>query len=502
MGDAEEPSTRPRPHQSSQWQRDPARATDILHVDMDAFFAAVEILDDPTLAGKPVIVGAAGSRGVVASCSYEARAFGIRSAMPSTEASRLCPQAVFVAGRHGRYSEVSQRLHAIFTDFTPIVEGISLDEAFLDVRGGHRLLGSSVDIAHAIRSRVRAELHLGCSVGVARTKLVAKLASEAAKPTASRDGPIAGKGVVVVGPEEEVEFLHRLPVRAIWGIGPKTAERLRRYGVSTVGDLAAVGRDSLVRLLGAAQGTALHDLAWGRDDRAVVPDRPLKSVGHEETFAVDDRDPESLHRQAVRMADAVGARMREAGVVGRTVTVKVRFADFSTITRSQTLSGSTCSGVAMARVAAALLETVEVHRGVRLLGVSASGLGKAPATGAAASGAPVRDVELEVGSAEQLSFADAGDSAVGAAVGAGGRGGGGGDSQANLERDAEHAAALADVETAIDAVRRRYGMGAVGPASLAGPGGLEVKQRGDAQWGPGSTRPAGSSAEPGGAGSE
>jgi DNA polymerase-4 len=482
MGDAEEPSSQSRQSRlSPQLPRDRSRATDILHVDMDAFLAAVEILDDPTLAGKPVIVGAAGSRGVVASCSYEARAFGIRSAMPSTEATRLCPQAVFVAGRHGRYAEVSQRLHAIFTDFTPIVEGISLDEAFLDVRGGHRLLGSSVEIAHAIRARVAAELHLGCSVGVGRTKLVAKLASEAAKPTASRSGPVAGKGVVVVEAEEEVEFLHRLPVRAIWGIGPKTAERLRRYGVSTVGDLAAVGRDSLVRLLGTAQGSALHDLAWGRDDRAVVPDRPLKSVGHEETFAVDDRDPESLHRQAVRMADAVGARMREAGVVGRTVTIKVRFADFSTITRSQTLSGATCSGVAIARVATALLETVEVHRGVRLLGVSASGLSKAAASGAAAD-ALALDLQLQAGFAQQLSFADAVDPFVPDDAG-------GGEGRMSPELAAVRAAALADVETAVDAVRRRYGMGAVGPASLAGPSGLEVKQRGDAQWGPGSTGP-------------
>lgn len=442
----------------------PAGATDVLHVDMDAFFAAVEVLDDPSLSGTPLIVGGPGGRGVVASCSYEARAYGVRSAMPSTEARRLCPDAVFVPGRHNRYSAVSSALHEIFGDFTPIVEGIALDEAFLDVSGAHRLHGTSFEIAQAIRARVSGDVGLSCSVGVARTKLLAKLASRAAKPRPDRSGAIAGRGVAVVAPDAEMAFLHPLPVRALWGVGPRTAERLRRYGVSTVGDLAAVGRASLERLLGAAQGALLHELAQGHDERPVVAHRELKSVGHEETFAVDDRDRGSLHRQAVRMSDSVAARMREAGVTGRTVTLKVRFADFATITRARTLPIPTASGREVAKVAALLLEAVEVGKGVRLLGVSVSGLATA-------------DAAL----AEQLSFADSW--SYGDLAGSGDRRPGARDGPGASPRrptpDADRG-----IDDAVDAVRRRFGAGAVGPASITGPDGLEVKRRGDSQWGP------------------
>jgi DNA polymerase-4 len=425
-------------------------ATDVLHVDMDAFFASVEALDDPSLAGKPLIVGGSGPRGVVASCSYEARAYGVRSAMPSVQARRLCPQAIFVAGRHGRYGEVSAELHRIFEAFTPLIEPIALDEAYLDVSGSHLLFGDSTEIAAAIRHRVKSELQLDCSVGVARTKLIAKLASRAAKPTSSTAGVLPGRGVVRIDPEDEVRYLHALNVRAIPGVGRQTGERLARFGVSTVGDLAAVGEESLKRLLGSAAGSQLHALAWGRDERPVVPDRPLKSVSHEETFAADDRDPDSLHRQAVRMADSVGSRLRAAGVVGRTVTIKVRFGDFKMITRSRTIPAPTSSGVIVARVAAALLQDVQVNQGVRLLGVSVSGL-------------TAREESIP----EQLSF----------------------DALAPSEEGHEQGRADDAVDNAVDEVRRRFGAAALAPASLATEGRIRVKQRGDSQWGPTAAAP-------------
>jgi DNA polymerase-4 len=415
---------------------DPARpATGILHVDMDAFFAAVEVLDDPTLAGLPLIVGGEGPRGVVASCSYEARAFGVRSAMPSTEARRRCPTAVFVQGRHQRYGEVSEQLHVILRDVTPLVEPIALDEAFLDVGGASRLLGAPVEIAHHLRARVSEELGLTCSVGVARSKLLAKLASRSAKPRASRAGIEPGPGVFVVRPEDEVAFLHPLPVRALWGVGPRTAERLARYGLVTVADVAAVGRPALERLLGRLQGGQLAELAWGRDARPVDPDRPLKSVGHEETFAADDRDPASLDRHAARMSESVASRLRAAGFAAKTVTVKIRFADFATITRSRTLPRPTASGSQIGPTARELVSQVDVSAGVRLLGVSVSGL-----------------VPSETALSEQLSFDELG--------------AGAGDALADRGRTAGPGARR-ELDGALDAVRQRFGSSAVVPVSEA-----------------------------------
>jgi DNA polymerase IV len=413
---------------------------DILHLDMDAFYAAVEIFDDPTLAGRPVIVGGSGSRGVVASCSYEARAYGVRSAMPSVQASRLCPQAVFLPGRFDVYAAVSQRLHEVLTSFTPLVEGIGLDEAFLDVGGAHRLFGSAPDIARAVRGRVHDELGLWSSVGVARSKLLAKLASRAAKPAATPAGPRAGAGVVAVEPDAELDFLHPQPVSALWGVGPVTAARLTRLGVSTVGDLAAVPVETLVITVGQSLGRQLHELAWARDPRSVEPDRGVKSIGHEETYAHDDYDVTSLRRQVVRMSDAVASRLRGSDKAGRTVTLKVRFGDMSTITRSHSLADPVDQGPVIARVASELLGTVDVRSGVRLVGVSVSGL-----TGLSDRGA------------QQLSFGD---------LAEGSRG-----------RDSA-------VSGALDAVRARYGSEALGPASLAGPDGVDVKRKGDTQWGP------------------
>jgi DNA polymerase-4 len=341
---------------------------------MDAFFVAVELLDRPELRGRPVVVGGEGSRGVVAAASYEARAYGVRSALSSVQARRLCPQAVFLPGRHARYREVSAVVMGIFGSYTPLVEPISLDEAFLDVTGAQRARGDGPAIAAAIRADVARDLALTCSVGVAPSKLVAKLASEAAKPKASPRGAIPGRGVVEVAPGEVLGFLHPLPVQALWGVGPATLDRLGRLGVATVGDLAAAPLEALVAALGRAHGTHLHQLARGVDERPVEPGREVKSVGHEETFAADLHDRAAVERQAVRMADAVSSRLREAGRAGRTVTVKVRFHDFRTITRSITLGAAVDTAPSVARAAKGLLAAVDPAPGVRLLGVSVSGL--------------------------------------------------------------------------------------------------------------------------------
>jgi DNA polymerase-4 len=442
-------------------------ACTVLHVDMDAFFAAVEVLDDPRLAGLPVIVGGSGRRGVVASCTYEARAFGVRSAMSSVEARRRCPQAVFVTGRYWRYAEVSAELHEILHRYTPVVEAIGLDEAFLDVSGAGQLLGEPPDIARRLRAEVGAELGLGCSVGVARTKLLAKLASEAAKPVATPAGPRPGRGVVVVDPAEELAFLHPLPVRALWGVGPATAARLAGLGVERVGDLAAIPEETLCRLLGTAHGQHLARLAAGDDDRPVQGDREAKSIGHEETFGADLHDHGALHTHLVRMADAVCERLREAGLRGRTVTLKLRFADRSTITRSHTLASPTGAGRVVRAVSGALLESVDVGAGVRLLGVSMSGLVKGPAP---------EQLHFELGEAGPAPRESAAFSPPGW-VGARRTGPGGSGAEAPD-------AAWEELEAALAAVRARYGQGAVAPAALVQGRRMTVKRRGDTQWGP------------------
>ncbi len=418
---------------------------EILHVDMDAFYAAVEVRADRSLAGRPVIVGGSGPRGVVASCSYEARAYGVRSAMPSGRARRLCPDAVFLRGHYDAYADVSRQLHEILGSFTPRWEGIGLDEAFLDVSGAHQLFGSSPDIAHRIRRQVAGELGLACSVGVARSKLVAKLASRAAKPTATRAATVPGRGVVVVPADAEAAFLRPLPVSALWGVGPATADRLARLGAATVGQLAGLPMASLASALGPAHGRSLYQLSHGCDPRVVEPRRAAKSVGHEETYAVDHHHQEPLRRQVVRMGDAVASRLRAARLAGRTVTLKVRFTDFSTVTRSHTLVAPIDSGREIAQVAMALLGPIDVSAGVRLLlGVSVSGLG--------AAGQPGRQLRLP--EPDRLGEPD------------------------------PTPAGWAEASVAVDAVRARFGSGAVAPASLVGPQGIEVKRQGDTQWGP------------------
>ena len=400
----------------------------ILHVDMDAFYAAVEVLQDPSLAGRPVVVGGTGRRGVVASCSYEARAYGVHSAMPTGRARRLCPNAVFLAGRYELYNDYSRRIHQILSSFTPLVEGIGLDEAFLDVTGGRRLFGRGPQVAAAIQRRIYAELGLRASVGVGSNKLVAKLASKAAKPGVSG----VTSGIKVVPPGTELDFLHPLPVGSLWGVGPATLRRLDRFGVRTVRDLAQLPVATLTGSLGPAAGRHLHDLSWGRDDSPVVPARQPKSIGHEETYATDYHDRPPLLRELVRLADAVGDRARSQNLAGRTVTIKVRFGDFRTITRSRSLPRATDSGAVMARVAGELLEAVDVSVGVRLLGLSLSNL-----------------LEVET---SQLGLDEAG-------------------GQTSLDE-------------AMDQVRAKFGREAVGPAVLLGPNGLGPKRRGHQQWGP------------------
>jgi DNA polymerase-4 len=407
---------------------------------MDAFFVSVEVRDRPELRGKPVIVGGSGERGVVAAASYEARRYGVHSAMPSVRARRLCPHAVFLPGSYGRYEGVSREVHAIFTSFTPLVEGIALDEAFLDVTGAERLFGPGPAIAEDIRRRVTDELALTCSVGVAPTKLLAKLASEAAKPTASPAGITPGPGVVVVAPGEELAFLHPHPVQALWGVGPATLERLRRLGVTTVGDLAALPEATLVHTLGSVAGRHLHRLSLGIDDRPVVPDRPAKSIGHEQTFPHDLHDPDALAVETVRMADAVATRLRDRGLAGRTVTLKVRFGTFVTITRSITLAEPADTGPALAAAARSLLAAIDPTPGVRLLGVSVSNLG------------PPTSHQLRLD-----------------AVDVGGDGGPDG---------------WEDATRAVDDIRRRFGSDAIGPASLVERGRLRLTRRGQRQWGP------------------
>ena len=336
----------------------------ILHVDLDAFYASVEQLADPKLRGRPVVVGGLGPRGVVAAASYEARRFGIQSAMPMARARRACPDAAFLAPRFDAYEDASRAVMTILRSYTPLVEPLSLDEAFLDVAGARRLHGDGPEIAASIRRRVRAETGLTASVGVTTTKLLAKIASELAKPD----------GLLVVAPGSELDVLHPLPVQRLWGVGPATYRRLERLGVSTIGDLAALPEATLVSGLGQAHGRHLHALAWNRDERGVEPDQHAKSVGHEETFPTDLTERTTLEREVLRLADRVAARLRRAGCVARTVQLKVRYGDFRTITRSRTLAEPTDLASELARTAGSLLAAVDISGGIRLIGVAAQQL--------------------------------------------------------------------------------------------------------------------------------
>ena len=405
----------------------------ILHVDMDAFYVSVELRRRPELRGRPVIVGGSGERGVVAAASYEARAYGIHSAMPSLRARRLCPHLVVLPGDHRLYGEVSEQVHRCFAELTPTIEPIALDEAFLDVTAARRRLGDGTTIAHELRRRIRAELDLGASVGVATSKLLAKLASEAAKPSAGIEGPVPGPGVVEVAPGDELAFLHPHPVQALWGVGPATLRKLSALGVRTVGDLSEIPLDALVAAIGDAHGRHLHRLSHAIDPREVQPDRATKSVSHEETFAHDRHEHETLLPDLAHMADAVSARLRRSGLAARTVPIKVRFGDFTTITRSHTVPDAIDDAAALLRTARELLLQVDPTPGVRLLGLGATGLGDA--------------------STRQLTLDELLDPTSSDAVGA-----------------------------AVDEIRGRFGTEAIGSAAAAGRGRRRVDDR--PTWGP------------------
>lgn len=341
----------------------------VLHVDMDAFYAAVEQRDRPELASRPVIVGAdpkgGRGRGVVSTCSYEARRFGVHSAMPISVAWRLCPKGVYLPVDMAKYASVSKQVMGILRRFTSVVEPISIDEAFLDVTGSERAFGSGEQIAGRLKQEIRGELHLTASVGVAACKLVAKIASDMRKPD----------GLVVVAPGSEAAFLAPLPVRRLWGVGPKMEEQLARLGVQTIGDLAGLDEARLRRRLGS-HGHDLRLLAQGIDEREVQAESgEAKSVGQEHTYDQDQDEPAVLRRTLLQLADGVAGRLRHQGLRGRTVTLKYRDESFATSTRSETIGAPTDRGDVLFSVAWRLFEGVHGGRRVRLLGLYASGFG-------------------------------------------------------------------------------------------------------------------------------
>ncbi|HEX4402661.1 MAG TPA: DNA polymerase IV [Galbitalea sp.] len=309
-------------------------AATILHLDLDAFFASVELLERPELRGLPVIVGGRGARSVVTAATYEARKYGVNSAMPMSIALRRCPKAVVLEPHFDRYRHFSTVVMGLCGDVTPLVEQLSIDEAFLEVGGARKLLGTPWEIGTKLRSTVLEETGLTCSIGIATTKFIAKLASGMAKPD----------GLLVVPGDATLEFLHPLPISALWGVGAKTAEQLDRLGLRTVGDVANTPLTSLTKALGVAAGQKLHELSWARDPRDVTIEREEKSVGHEITFEYDVTDPATIRRELLRMSDQVAVRLRHAGLVGRTVVLKLRYGDFTTITRSRRLTEHTDLG--------------------------------------------------------------------------------------------------------------------------------------------------------------
>jgi len=340
----------------------------ILHVDLDAFYAAVEQRDDPALRGKPVLVGGSARRGVVAACSYEARTFGIRSAMPMAEALRRCPGAIVVRHRMDRYAEASHRFFGILGDYSPEVEGLSLDEAFLDVTASLRLLGDGPVIARAIKQRVRDELALVASVGIAPIKLAAKIASDIDKPD----------GLRIVTTDGLLGFLHALPMTRLWGVGETTRGILASMGLSTIGDVARYPERALIARLGHVTGPHLAALARGEDAREVVPENDPVSIGHQETFDDDHHDKGELAVVLLEQADRVARRLRAADLRARAVVLIVKYDDFRQLTRRTTLDSATSDGGVLARTAIGLLDKVaiEPHEGrrVRLCGISAQDL--------------------------------------------------------------------------------------------------------------------------------
>jgi DNA polymerase-4 len=383
---------------------------------MDAFYVSVELLRRPELRGLPVVVGGSKARGVVAAASYEARCWGVHSALSAVVAQRRCPSVIFLPADLGHYAEVSAGVQDIFQSFTPHVEPLALDEAFLDVSGAIRLWGSGAEIAQQIRNKIAHEIGLPCSVGIASNKFLSKLASVEAKPRASPRGVEPGTGVWEVRAGAEQEFLDPLEVRRVWGVGPATAEKLAQLGIRYVRDLRLTDRRRLVSRLGNNLADHLIALANGRDERPVVSDRQSKSIGNEETFAEDLSDLDDVHLELLRLADQVTARIRRDGRIARTLTLKVKFGDFHTITRSATGEGPFHDPGEVLKVAQLLLSEIDVSRGVRLLGVSLHNLGE---------------------SAQQLSLFGA-----------------------------PEATAADHTRDAVDAIREKFGTQAIGPASL------------------------------------
>ncbi len=396
------------------------RPRTIVHMDLDAFFASVEQLDRPELRGRPVIVGGTSGRGVVCAASYEARVFGVRSAMPTARALRLCPDGVFLPPRFHRYSALSEQVFAIFGRYTPLVEGLSLDEAFLDVSASRALHGSGVDIARAIKRTVRHECGLAVSAGIADVKFAAKIATDVGKPD----------GLVEVPPGGAAAFLAPLPIGRLWGVGPVTERALRRIGVRTIGELARLPGSAVAAAVGESAARHLKALSVGDDPREVVPGEEAKSVGAEDTFDEDLSGRDALAREVLSQAVRVGRRLRAAGVEGDVVTLKIKYADFTLVTRRTTLAAPTGDDRTIFHAARGQLDRVDLARAVRLTGVSVSGL--VAAGGASAS------------QGEQLGLFGA-----------------------PREQDPE-ALRRSRLNAAVDALRDRFGDGAVGPADLAG----------------------------------
>ena len=382
----------------------------ILHLDLDAFYASVEQLDEPALRGRPVVVAGPSARGVVCAASYEARRFGVRSAMPTVRARRLCPEGVFVSPRFPRYEELSGRVFAMYREYTPLVEPLSLDEAFLDVTASEALYGGGRAVAEALRQRVKAEVGLTVSAGVAEVKLAAKIASDLGKPDGLVEVPAGGTR----------EFLSPLPVSRLWGVGKVTEAALAKLGVHRIGQLAAAPEALVAAALGSGAARHLVALARGDDPREVVPDEPSRSVGAEETFEEDLTGRAALLPHLLAQAERTARRLREAGLRGRTVTLKVKYSDFTLVTRRCTLAAATDDGAAVFAAAREQLERVELDRPVRLIGVSVSGF---------------------EARAEQLGLFE--------------------------QRPAADAARRAAVNAAVDAVNRRFGREAIRPATLA-----------------------------------
>ncbi len=336
----------------------------ILHVDMDAFFASVAERDNPELKGKAVVIGM-GARGVVSAANYEARKFGIHSAMPVGRARRLAPHAIFLPVDMPRYQEVSSHVMEIFHSFTPWVEPISLDEAFLDVTGSKKLLGTGREIAVAIRKKIEEQEGITCSVGIAPSKFIAKLASAHCKPN----------GMLEISADRILTFLHPLPIKAMWGVGPKTAEVLERLGLRTIEDIAKLPRATLIRAVGEANGASLYELAWGRDYRDVTPDEPDRSISAAETFPQDLDSPEEILTEFLRLTERATARLRDRELFAKTISIKVRFADFSTINRSKTLPLPIDSTHDVYEVVKNLYQALRIDRArLRLVGVSLENL--------------------------------------------------------------------------------------------------------------------------------